>query len=52
MKKRKRVHFADSSWDGNYGDSYVPLCIGPNANAAVTYIKRQVTCKNCRRKMK
>ncbi len=47
------IHAADTSYDRNgYGDSYIPLCIGPGYSTRVTYSVKDVTCKRCKKKLR
>ena len=53
-KKSSIIHAADTTYDNEYGDSYIPLCVGPGHEIAVenvTYFDRNVTCKSCKEKL-
>jgi len=47
------THFADTSFDGEYGDSFIPICTGrPLKFQNASYIRSKVNCKRCLAKIR
>jgi hypothetical protein len=49
--KKEFLHYADSSWDSEYGPSYIPYCIQGASDEHASYFYSDVTCPKCLEKL-